>query len=404
MRNPFRRWLPWGRGGRGTRILVIDDFVPDPAIGAGMPRAAELLRALSATGAAITFWPVSKQLGDLSAGAGSAFPGTAIVHEEGGLAPFLLQRPGLFDAIIVSRPHNMATFRQLLATHPHMATAATIVYDAEALFAEREILQRVVLGSPMAESEVKLRIDQELALASDADVVLTVNSKTAQAFTGTGRSDVRLLRHAVETRPTPAAFEARDGFLFVGPTYAEDTPNTDSVVWFVDHVLPRLRQGLGRNVSFTLAGANRAPNIAARQGAGVVMPGIVPDLTEVYSRARVFVAPTRFASGIPLKVYEAAAYGLPVVLTPLLAGQMGWAHEREVLVAETPEEFSAACLRLHQDRDLWNRIRSKALARVAVDCSPRRFDRIVDDLVADIAAGRCGQQRIGRTRMPGMSA
>jgi hypothetical protein len=352
------------------------------------------MRALSAAGAAITFWPVSRELGDLP-----AVSGMTVVHEqEGGLAHFLLQRPGMFDALIVSRPHNMSAFRQLLATHPHVAASAAIIYDAEALFTEREILQHVVLGTPLPASEARLRMEQEVGLASDADVVLAVNKKTAQAFAAAGHPDVRVLGHAVVMRPTPARFEARDGFLFVGPTYAEGTPNADSVVWFVDHVLPRLRQGLARDVSLTFVGANRAANIAAREGAGIVMMGIVPDLTEVYSRARVFVAPTRFAAGIPLKVYEAASHGLPIVLTPLLAGQIGWVHEGEVLVAESPEEFAAACMRLHQDRDLWHHIRSKALARVAVDCSLRRFDRIVDDLVADIAAGRCRQKRLGRTQ------
>jgi Glycosyl transferases group 1 len=113
------------------------------------------------------------------------------------------------------------------------------------------------------------------------------------------------------------------------------------------------------------------------------------DLTEVYSRARVFVAPLRYASGLPFKVHEAGARGVPTVLTPLLADQLGWSGDEEVLAAESPEDFAEACLKLHSDRKLWKRLRARALARVRRDCSRRNFGsargcivEIADDPVA----------------------
>ena len=38
--------------------------------------------------------------------------------------------------------------------------------------------------------------------------------------------------------------------------------------------------------------------------------GSVDDLTELYGRARVFIAHTRFAAGIPFKLHHASAHGL----------------------------------------------------------------------------------------------
>ncbi len=72
----------------------------------------------------------------------------------------------------------------------------------------------------------------------------------------------------------------------------------------------------------------------------------------LYRQCRVFIAPTRFAAGIPHKVQEAAAHGVPAVVTPLLARQLGWRHEQEVLVAENPQDFAAQCLRLYRDAEL----------------------------------------------------
>jgi hypothetical protein len=297
----------------------------------------------------------------------------------------LVDRHRQFDAIFVSRPPNMAYARQALAENPSLARNITLVYDAEALFSEREILMHEVLGHPMADAQAKELINKELDLAADTHIVIAVTETIASLFRRAGHRDVRVLGHAVVPQPTPQAFELRQDFLCVGQSLADESPNADAIVWFADRVLPRLQRELGRDVVLKLAGALNSPAVQARIGHGIVTMGRVPDLTETYGSARVFVAPTRYASGIPLKVYEAAARGVPCVITPLLAQQLGWTHRREVLVAATPKEFAKACLKLYTDKALWTKIRKKALARVAKDCSRRAFDRVVRGVVQDIA-------------------
>ena len=279
----------------------------------------------------------------------------------------------------------MAYARQALAENPSLARNITLVYDAEALFSEREILMHEVLGHPMADAQAKELINKELDLAADTHIVIAVTETIASLFRRAGHRDVRVLGHAVVPQPTPQAFELRQDFLCVGQSLADESPNADAIVWFADRVLPRLQRELGRDVVLKLAGALNSPAVQARIGHGIVTMGRVPDLTETYGSARVFVAPTRYASGIPLKVYEAAARGVPCVITPLLAQQLGWTHRREVLVAATPKEFAKACLKLYTDKALWTKIRKKALARVAKDCSRRAFDRVVRCVVQDIA-------------------
>jgi glycosyltransferase involved in cell wall biosynthesis len=102
---------------------------------------------------------------------------------------------------------------------------------------------------------------------------------------------------------------------------------------------------------------------------------VVRDLAPVYGSARIFVAPTRFAAGVPLKILEAAAAGLPVVASHLLGRQLGWRDGHEILLADPadPAGFARACRRLYQDAALWQRIRDNALARVARDCDRTRF-------------------------------
>lgn len=220
-------------------------------------------------------------------------------------------------------------------------------------------------------------IQKELALAKIADVVLAVNEATATAFKQAGHRDVRVLGHAIAPEPTTAPFESRSDFLSVGQAFGDRSPNADAVVWFLDQVLPRLQEQLGKEVALNFAGAVSSPAMLARVSRRFVMLGRIPELSPVYDRARVFVAPTRYASGLPHKVHEAAARGVPCVVTPLLARQLGWNSDRDVLVASTPDDFAKACAALYCDKTLWNRIRRSALARIARDCDPRKFDRVV---------------------------
>ncbi len=364
-----------------SRVLFIDDWIPDPRAGSGAPRAHALLHAIIAAGARLTVLAVH----ETPAGLGTAetlLPQAEIAPGRGGenFAPFLDRHLADFDLIIVSRPHNMNAFR--LVVGPDRLGALPVVYDAEALFAVREAIQQEVIGEPMPHEARERALADEVALAEGLPTVLAVNEQTAAAFRAAGHADVRVLGHAVAPNPTPAAFDRRDGFLFVGPAYADDTPNSDSLLWFIDHVLPDIRREIGREVPFAIAGIERAPQVASRADGVATLLGPLSDLTAVYGTARVFVAPTRFASGLPLKVLDAAAHGVPAVVTPLLAGQLGWNHEHEVLVAASPQDFAAQCLRLHGDAALWKRLRRNALERVTRDCNPARFNRAVAALLA----------------------
>jgi O-antigen biosynthesis protein len=101
----------------------------------------------------------------------------------------------------------------------------------------------------------------------------------------------------------------------------------------------------------------------------------VEDLTSLYNEARVFVAPTRFAAGIPLKVIEAAARGVPIVGSPLVASQLGWLEGDDLLTGADATEFAQAIASLYTNERLWLRLRESALARVDREYNETTFRR-----------------------------
>jgi hypothetical protein len=363
------------------RVLIIDDWLPDPRIGAGAPRALQLIRAVMAAGWSTTLLPTTA---DPPRGATLALlPGLKIARGYGrdGIGRFLARRAAEFAVVIVSRPHNMRALRHATLGQGAAIDLSRVVYDAEAVFAERELIRRRLFDTP--DSNDLRDIETETALVVGTRLVLAVSEATAKHFREAGHSDVRILGHAGKVCLSRKGFAQRDGFLFVGPTYEDTTPNADSLIWLCDHVLPLLGHELRRTATVVHAGEQRSNAVSARQSRGLRSLGVQSRLAPLYGAARVFVAPTRFAAGIPLKVYDAAAHGLPVVMTPLLAHQLGWENEREALIAESPQEFAMQCARLHEDQPLWERLRSTALRRVERDCDPQRFNRVVSQVLAD---------------------
>ena len=224
-------------------------------------------------------------------------------------------------------------------------------------------------------------IRDEVQLGEGTQSIVSVSDRESQIFSAHGFEQVFTLGHLVDATPTPSPFDARADLLFVGAILGDDSPNLDSLMWFGQEILPIITATLGRPVNLIIAGAGTADLTHCLAGEAVKILGTVDDLTPLYDQARLFVAPTRFAAGIPLKVYEAAAHGLPVVTTSLLAAQLGWTDGIDLLVANDARSFASACIRLYLEPELWNQIRANALERVRNDCSPGKFSAKLKHIV-----------------------
>ncbi|MBY0339067.1 MAG: glycosyltransferase [Acetobacteraceae bacterium] len=370
--------------GRG-RVLILDDRVPLPSLGSGYPRAERLLHEVAATGRFVTFYPLQSEREVWRETWSTLPPGVEVAMGLGkaGLGEFLREREGYYETLLVSRVHNMEILARARSRRPGMLAGLRVIYDAEAIFAQRDATKARVFGQDGALRAAETRMAEEVALAATADEVVAVSEFEAAQFRVAARGRIRVLGHALEPAPTTPSFDERQGLLFVGPLDAEDSPNTDSVKWFVTEVLPALRQHPGAPVALTCAGRTGARTVEDLRGPALRLLGRLQRLDAEYARHRVFVAPTRFAGGIPLKVYEAAAHGISVVATGLLARQLGWSDGVELLVADDAAGFAAAVARLHADAALWQRIRDAALARVAEDCSSERFRAGVRAMLGD---------------------
>ncbi len=367
------------------RILVYDERLPYTGLGSGFPRANQLLRKLAESGSEVTFIKRFEEDAD------TTFPRTDLPRDieylsgaytgKAGIERVLKERPGHFTDFLISRPTSMAELRPLLDAQPHLTHGIDIIYDAEAIWSLREVLEAKMAGQQLTAEDAEARVVSEVSLARGVKRVLAISPLEAAIFEKHG-FEASIVGHAVPPGLSQSSWQRREDFLFVGAIHADQGPNFDSVMWFLREVWPILLSR-HQNARFIVAGLNKSRQLT--EGVlpqGVLVTGAVDDLSSLYDRARAFVAPTRAAAGIPLKVVEAAGRGLPVVATSLLVRQLGWKSPDEILSADTSELFANACSNLYEDQVLWQRQRTNALARIESEYSEKVFSQQIAEALA----------------------
>jgi len=183
--------------------------------------------------------------------------------------------------------------------------------------------------------------------------------------------------------PSTAPYD-RDRIVFVGRM--DYYPNQQCMAEFCASVMPILR---ARRPTVTLAivGADPSPDVRRLgEQPGVAVTGSVPDVRPYLHEAALMVAPLRIARGTQNKILEGMAAGLPVVTSPVAAGGVDAAAPEHLLVADGPQAWADAILRVlehpHERTRLAHAARARALSHHAWPASMRRLDGIVERCLA----------------------
>ncbi len=354
------------------RILVIDDRIPDYRLGSGLPRTFQILHNLAEMGYKLTFFPMQFQNSIPGITEALERQGIEVLYNESNqklnLKEFLMSRQDYYDIAFVSRPHNM---KDAISHIRDYAPKAVVIYDAEAIFALRDVKYNELIGLHMNKDKKEQMIRTEVNLAANADVVITVSEKERQLFLKFGVASSQVLGHVVDVKQTPASFEERKDILFVGGILGHPTPNEDAVLYFVKEILPLVRAKL--NCELFVVGENKVQALWDLASDHVHITGRVDDLTPYYNKCRLFIVPTRYSAGIPLKLIEASAHGLPAVVTPITAEQLGWQENRDILVGHNPIDFAEKIIKLYLNRDIFYLLRQNVLERIHNEYAPNQF-------------------------------
>ncbi|HZT09029.1 MAG TPA: glycosyltransferase family 4 protein [Chloroflexota bacterium] len=161
-------------------------------------------------------------------------------------------------------------------------------------------------------------------------------------------------------------------------------PNVDAAIRLARDIFPTVRDRVP-DAHLDLVGADPPANVVALANASVTVTGRVPSVTPFLDAASVVVAPIRRGGGMRVKVLEALACGKPLVASPIaLEGLADMRDGKEVLLAETDEQFADAITRLLADAaqrvTLAIHAREWACANLGWNLAAASYERLYEQL------------------------
>lgn len=159
--------------------------------------------------------------------------------------------------------------------------------------------------------------------------------------------DVAYFRQAAESG------DLRNRIVFVGSM--DYHANVDGVLTFARNVWPAIRERFP-HLRLTIIGANPVqPVLDLRRAPATEVTGTVDDLRPYYGQAFAAIVPLRMGMGTRLKILEAMAAGVPVISSTIGAEGLTVTPEKDVLIADDPEDWVAALAAL-ADNAVWHRL------------------------------------------------
>lgn len=182
--------------------------------------------------------------------------------------------------------------------------------------------------------------------------------KTAIAPNGV---DTQYLKQAV------SGLEGKPDLLFLGKM--DWLPNEDSALYFAREIFPRIKKKYP-DILFYIAGKGSLPALKhLASDKNIRLTGYVGDIREYYSKNFILVVPMRIGGGTRFKIVEAMASGVPVVSTSIGCEGLGVEHGENILIADSPDEFTAAVSQIINNDALKQRLRAggRKLAETCYD-------------------------------------
>jgi sugar transferase (PEP-CTERM/EpsH1 system associated) len=265
--------------------------------------------------------------------------------------------------ILANKPINrVLVFSSAMAQYAHSAQLTRRVIDFVDVDSDKWEQYSEKKCWPMSwlyRREGRQLLCYEQQVARNFDASLFVSQPEAQLFRQLAPDSshkIGFFNNGVDTdyfspaHPFPNPYQPDEAVMvFTGAM--DYWPNIDAVQWFARDILPAVRVRKPA-AHFYIVGARPSSQVQMLASLpGVRVTGTVPDVRPYLAHARVAVAPLRIARGIQNKVLEAMAMAKPVLVSPQALEGIDAVPGRELMLAESTEQFAAMASDLLQQHD-----------------------------------------------------
>ncbi|MGE0406864.1 MAG: glycosyltransferase family 4 protein [Candidatus Korobacteraceae bacterium] len=181
-------------------------------------------------------------------------------------------------------------------------------------------------------------------------------------------------------------------------------PNQSALQYFRAEIWPELRRTVS-DIRLEMAGRNPAEWMTkwAEEDSRVTLTPNPEDIRPSMDRGAVFLCPIVDGGGTRLKLLDAMAMGKAIVTTSIGCEGLRAVPGRELMVADSPADFSAAVLRLLRDEPLRWKLQQAAREFVVQEYSWNRIGEQLEEAYQEaIGSSESGSLRVSAKHAPVM--
>jgi O-antigen biosynthesis protein len=384
---------------QSNRALILDSIPPEPDRDAASFRLIEVIQILKSLSFSLSFEPLS---GDrhikyiiklLDEGVNYLAPGMlkelADSADHHGIRSTEIMCPWKF--IYVCRREvffrHIRSIKRICPSAPIIFDTVGLQYLRETRKIELENREIIDFYADQPEEGLKLlqarkksaisaaietRTEREISLIGVANISFVMTTKELDAVKKVfPDKDVRILSGIYplpETLP-PSDPVMRNGILFVGNLCT--STNIAALNFILDEILLDRQFPFGFKMHIVstenpLCPANTPILDKLREHRLVEIHRSISDaeLVDLHNRVKIVIAPLRNIAGAASKILHACSLGVPVISTSVAFEGLRFQDGRDIIAADTGSEFYDTIMRLYQDVELWQRIRTGGFVNV----------------------------------------
>lgn len=161
-------------------------------------------------------------------------------------------------------------------------------------------------------------------------------------------------------------------------------PNKEGLEWFLDEIWPDIEE-LSGELRFYIAGKNMQKQFFDYDSDNLIVEGEVFDAVDFINSKAIMIVPLLSGSGMRVKIIEGMVMQKCIIATSMAADGIDCKHGRDILIADTPDEFYRAILKCVTHPSKWLEIgknaRKTAEKHHEVNANAKRMFDIYNELV-----------------------
>jgi glycosyltransferase involved in cell wall biosynthesis len=225
--------------------------------------------------------------------------------------------------------------------------------DVSIIPIEREYLRQTLLLQKLKKWwTLKLLKKYELKFCTKFDLVLTLSKKDAD-FLNRLDPQIKTFSYPLFVKTTDEILEPRLNKKILFFAHLGRPLNIEAAEWFYENVFVDINRA-HHDTIFVIVGAEPHERIyKIAENRNVQLFANVDNLDDFYDDARVFVSPLFVGGGVIKKNLDAMGLGCPLITTTIGNEGIGGLDGRDVLIANSKEEFVSKLNLILTDDNYW---------------------------------------------------